>query len=197
MCGTAGSTPAAPSRIGNRRESNAFSTPMPLKPPSRPPSSLSDTGSKAAKQVSETPSTIGKTMLGKSIRANMNAPAPPSALKAARFSEGAMGPPTHKPRASLSSSTSSVVQSSLSRSSSARASSANATTTLSHHRRVSSSSLHHSLSSKAALMRSANAAADLSESDASSVAEEKENAAPTSGKSTPSRIARRSLLLPA
>ncbi|KAJ7222558.1 hypothetical protein GGX14DRAFT_429090 [Mycena pura] len=107
--GTAGSTPAQPSKIGHqRRDSALFSTPS---VGSRPPSVISDAGTDGG-------SASGTKMpaLGKSLRFNTSASKPATAPRAT----GSMGPPaapSTKPRASV---TGTPTPSSLSRSTSAR-----------------------------------------------------------------------------
>ncbi|TDL26867.1 hypothetical protein BD410DRAFT_819072 [Rickenella mellea] len=168
--GTGGSTPAPPSRAGNRRESGIF-TPVPM----RPPSSLSEAGSESIKR-SETPSTLGRTSsataaLGRSTKVNGSAStsvAPPSALKSARFVDGSMGPPPappSRPRASVGSM--STGPSAMSRSASSRPGSA-----MGVHRRGSSTPLEHETSMKNSLSRSTSVKGTVKE------IEEKENARP-------------------
>ena len=89
--GTAGGTPASAAKIpASRRESSIFATPSVVG--TRPPSALSDTDSIKERRLSQTPSTLTKSALGKSVRAN----GPISALGAStskRTLDGAMGPP--------------------------------------------------------------------------------------------------------
>ncbi|KLO17737.1 hypothetical protein SCHPADRAFT_994079 [Schizopora paradoxa] len=154
--------PSSAQRSGAaRRESALFTTPL----PSRPPSALSDTGSKATKAIT-TPSTASKpAVLGRSTRINNGSiDATPTASKA-------MPPPS---RAPLSSSTSSVLGRSVSAkpsTSSTKAPGVASSSTQGHHRRVSSTAL--SLASRTALMRSMSASSNMS--DSSSIAEDKEN----------------------
>ena len=88
--GTAGGTPASTAKIpASRRESSIFATPSVV---TRPPSAMSDTDSVKERRLSQTPSTLTKPALGKSIRAN----GPPSSLSAStskRVADGSMGPP--------------------------------------------------------------------------------------------------------
>ncbi|RDX44717.1 hypothetical protein OH76DRAFT_1045806 [Lentinus brumalis] len=89
--GTAGNTPASSAKVpASRRESSIFGTPSIA---TRPPSVLSDTGSTTKdRRMSETPSTITKPALGRSIRTN--GPSSASGSHAAkRAVDGAMGPP--------------------------------------------------------------------------------------------------------
>ncbi|RPD62165.1 hypothetical protein L227DRAFT_51616 [Lentinus tigrinus ALCF2SS1-6] len=89
--GTAGGTPAPTAKVpASRRESSIFGTPSVA---TRPPSVLSDAGSTTKdRRTSETPSTITKPALGRSIRAN--GPTSASGSHTAKRSlDGAMGPP--------------------------------------------------------------------------------------------------------
>ncbi|KAG9217924.1 hypothetical protein CCMSSC00406_0008565 [Pleurotus cornucopiae] len=96
--GTAGSTPAQPSKTAHhRRDSSAFSTPSISRPSSRPPSVISESGlSIKERKVTDTPAASAKIpALGKSIRANSTA-TPSIASKTSRGIEGSMGPPPNK-----------------------------------------------------------------------------------------------------
>lgn len=147
---------------------------------SRPPSAMSDTD-KALKQIGETPSTTGKTILGAHMRTNAPS-APPSTIKVKRLSTNAMGPPARS-RASLSSVTATP---SLLRSSSMRAAT---TQPILHHKRAASSTINGTLASKTALKRGVTG----NTSDASNTQEDKENTKPTPVKST---LIRRGSLVP-
>ncbi|TBU28291.1 hypothetical protein BD311DRAFT_839778 [Dichomitus squalens] len=89
--GTAGGTPASTAKIpAARRESSIFATPSVVG--TRPPSVMSDTDSVKDRRLSQTPSTLMKPALGRSIRTN----GPPSSLSAStskRAVDGSMGPP--------------------------------------------------------------------------------------------------------
>ncbi|EED84378.1 predicted protein [Postia placenta Mad-698-R] len=100
--GTAGSTPAAASKVPHqRRESSIFGTPS--VGGSRPSSALSDTvGTGRDRKSTDTPSTITKAALVKSARTN-GMSAPTHAAK--RSLEGAMGPPPAMSRSSSTSGT--------------------------------------------------------------------------------------------
>ncbi|KAF7420833.1 hypothetical protein PC9H_011351 [Pleurotus ostreatus] len=96
--GTAGSTPAQPSKTAHhRRDSSAFSTPSISRPSSRPPSVISESGlSIKERKITDTPAASAKIpALGKSIRANSTA-TPSIASKTSRGIEGSMGPPPNK-----------------------------------------------------------------------------------------------------
>ncbi|THH17486.1 hypothetical protein EW146_g3331 [Bondarzewia mesenterica] len=106
--GTAGTT-SAPSKVAqHRRESlSSFITPT----VSRPSSRLSGGGGDMARtgRLSEAPSTVKTSMLGKSVRANGSASttpvtsgtaSTPSTVKPIRSIDGSMGPPPAKPRMS-------------------------------------------------------------------------------------------------
>ncbi|KAJ8516870.1 hypothetical protein ONZ45_g5875 [Pleurotus djamor] len=142
--GTAGSTPAQPSKAAHhRRDSSAFSTPSVSRPPSRPPSVISETGlSIKANKTIDTPAASGKIpALGRSTRANTTI-TPSVVAKAARAIEGSMGPPPPNKRLSLTSTpTPSGRVSSLSRKISAGPSAFPAPPTHKPLRRTSSSSL--------------------------------------------------------
>ncbi|KAF4612113.1 hypothetical protein D9613_003841 [Agrocybe pediades] len=133
--GTAGSTPAQPSKNVHRRDSSIFSaTPL-----SRPPSVISDVGTDAGtakkerKPSTDTP-TPRASALAKSSRINTA-----SALKSRASVEGTMGPPSLKGRPSMGTPTpASGRNSALSRSSSAKAAMAPVAPTHVPHRRVSS-----------------------------------------------------------
>ncbi|KAF8172754.1 hypothetical protein K438DRAFT_1728681 [Mycena galopus ATCC 62051] len=92
--GTAGSTPAQPSKAAHRRDSAIFTTPS---MGSRPPSVLSDAGTDGG-------SASGKiAALGKSSRLNGSALSSSTSSKPAPRAAGSMGPPAPvtKPRASV------------------------------------------------------------------------------------------------
>ncbi|CCL98315.1 uncharacterized protein FIBRA_00309 [Fibroporia radiculosa] len=88
--GTAGGTPAQATKAPHhRRESSIFGTPNIAG--SRPSSALSDTNSTAKeRKPTDTPSTVTKAALAKSIRANVTGSA---TVTTKRSLEGAMGPP--------------------------------------------------------------------------------------------------------
>lgn len=144
--GTAGSTPAQPSKSVHRRDSSVFSaTPI---AGSRPPSVTSDSGTDATAprkeriNSSEIPQPVSARIaaLGKSARVNVttvtNATASSSATKVRPSVEGAMGPPPLKSRPSIVGTPTPTGRiSSLSRSSSARGT---VVTTPVPHRRVGS-----------------------------------------------------------
>ncbi|KAI0747217.1 hypothetical protein C8Q80DRAFT_1271994 [Daedaleopsis nitida] len=92
--GTAGGTPASTAKVpASRRESSIFGTPSVA---ARPPSALSDIGSTTKdRRVSETPSTISKSALQRSVRANgsMSSATSSTHTAAKRSVDGAMGPP--------------------------------------------------------------------------------------------------------
>ena len=100
--GTAGSTPAQPSKVAHRRDSSIFTSNVPI---SRPPSVMSDSGTDTGLgKGRSTPSDGGSTRplaLGKSSRVN-GTPINASASKPVRGIEGSMGPPPMKPRPSRS-----------------------------------------------------------------------------------------------
>jgi len=175
--GTAGSTPAQPSKTVHRRDSSVFS-PTPVTG-SRPPSVISDSGTDVVPPKKErissldTPQPVSARIaaLGKSARVNVNtsAPASSSSTKVRPSVEGAMGPPPLKSRPSLiGTPTPTGRVSSLSRSSSAKGAVA---TTPVPHRRVSS------VAGEQAQVRTKVSKARIVASPALSVAEldEKEN----------------------
>ncbi|KZT66598.1 hypothetical protein DAEQUDRAFT_674650 [Daedalea quercina L-15889] len=113
--GTAGATPAAPSKVPpHRRESSIFGTPS--VGGSRPSSVLSDTGSTMKSRFAETPSTVkgkavdtpstAKAALTRSVRAN--GPTTTTTTIRKRSLEGAMGPPPIISRTSSASGTTGV-----------------------------------------------------------------------------------------
>ncbi|PPQ66147.1 hypothetical protein CVT26_010870 [Gymnopilus dilepis] len=151
--GTAGSTPAQPSKTSHRRDSSIFSaTPLP-----RPPSAMSESGTDSAppstikkKSSSETSQSVSASAsgsaikisaLGKSSRVNATglSSTTSSAVKARPSVDNSMGPPALKSRPSITGTpTPSGRLSSLGRSSSARVSGAPAAPLHAPHRRVSS-----------------------------------------------------------
>ena len=175
LTGTAGSTSTVTSHA--RRESAAFTTPM----PSRPPSAQSEAGSKVTKGMDT--AITARTALGRTSRANSVTSGgngnvlPPSAIKikAPRPSSSFVPPSsTARPRASLSSSVSSLASStSLSRS-------VSAAPRVSTSQRRQSAILSRSLTSKDALSKGVafESSSALSDS-ASSISEGKENTMPT------------------
>jgi len=151
--GTAGSTPAQPSKVAHRRDSSIFNA----TPASRPPSALSDAGTdggsqpsttrkerKNSSETAQTASAARVSALAKSTRVNGSGFGTPSVTSSATKplrSEGSMGPPpvSLKPRASVNGTpTPSGRLSSLSRSASARSALTSPTATPIPHRRVSS-----------------------------------------------------------
>lgn len=103
--GTAGSTPAQPSKVGHYRESSVFSTPI----NSRPPSVMSDSG-----KEDKAPGSIkAPAALARSTRVNALGVTKPRL-------EGSMGPPPMKPRPSIATPTPATRAPPLSRSSSAK-----------------------------------------------------------------------------
>ncbi|KAL4251837.1 hypothetical protein AB1N83_013458 [Pleurotus pulmonarius] len=128
--GTAGSTPAQPSKTAHhpaqpsktahhRRDSSAFSTPSISRPSSRPPSVISESGlSIKERKGTDTPAALAKIpALGKSIRANSTA-TPSIVSKTSRGIEGSMGLPPNKRLSLVGTPTPSGRVSSLSRKSS-------------------------------------------------------------------------------
>jgi len=175
--GTAGSTPAQPSKTIHRRDSSVFSaTPV---AGARPPSVISDSGTDVAAprkeriNFVETPQPVSARIaaLGKSARVNVttNASASSSSVKVRPSVEGAMGPPPLKSRPSVVGTPTPTGRiPSLSRSSSARGA---VVTTPVLHRRVSS------VAGEQAQVRTKASKARIGASPALSVAEldEKEN----------------------
>lgn len=146
MRGTAGTTPAQPSKTAHqRRDSQAFTaTPV----ASRPSSVMSD-GSVASKERKLSTESAKIPALGKNTRVSNGSTTGAftlsASLKAARGIEGSMGPPpAGKPRVSMATPTPSgsrVPSSSLGRSSSARPSGHPATPVPASHRRGSSANM--------------------------------------------------------
>ena len=176
--GTAGSTPAQPSKAIHRRDSSVFSvTPV---AGSRPPSVISDSGTDVVAPRKErinsletTPQPVSARIaaLGKSARVNIttNASASSSGVKVRPSVEGSMGPPPLKSRPSVVGTPTPTGRiPSLSRSSSARGA---VVTTPVLHRRVSS------VAGEQAQVRTKASKARIGASPALSVAEldEKEN----------------------
>lgn len=106
--GTAGATPAPPTRAGARRDSAAFKTPIPRRPSSslsdgvrRPRASLSDT--ERSGKMSGVAPTAGKATLAKSTRPNVaSGPTVPTATvkKAPRLSDTSISAPPGRVRVS-------------------------------------------------------------------------------------------------
>lgn len=168
--GTAGSTPAQPSKASHhRRDSTVFSSTPSL---SRPSSVLSDSAkdsTKDQKLASDTPATVKSSVLAKTTRFNALAA---SASAKGHAIGGSMGPPPEKSRPSISGTPTPTARiSSLSRSTSAKPPVSTPITTP--HRRVSSATLEHSQTRLKNLRPapSASPAPSLSEKD------EKENVA--------------------
>lgn len=182
--GTAGGTPAPASKVhASRRESSIFGTPSVA---TRPPSVLSDTGSTTReRRGSETPSTISKPTLQKSIRANGPASTTTSSMAAKRPS-GVMGPPSSLGRSQSANATVSATPTRIPSGSSARATPSTIKAPgPGHARRMSASVLD---SSK---LRASTSSADklkklerLPSVSSASEPDEKENSAPSSTSST-------------
>lgn len=184
--GTAGSTPARPSKIHHRRESSALDN-TPVAP--RPSSILSDSDGresvlgnhrKLPSDPALTSSAIRISTLGKSMRVNSVVGSRPS-LKA----EGSMGPPLTRPRVSTSTPTPISRPSSVSSQASAASKSSIAPVTT---RRLSSSTFDRTQSKTAKQMTIASkgSSGNLNSSITSvSEAEEKENIAVGKGVPVP------------
>ncbi|KAJ7042789.1 hypothetical protein C8F04DRAFT_54305 [Mycena alexandri] len=158
--GTAGSTPAQPSKIGQRRDSAIFTTPS---IGSRPPSVISDAGTDTAS---------GKmAALGKSSRLNSSLTGSSTSKPAAPRASGSMGPPAPvtKPRVSVAGTPTPVARDPrgapvLSRSASAKPAMGSAPAPVSH-RRVASATLDHSTARAMKARASVNASPAPSEKE--------------------------------
>ncbi|KAI0765470.1 hypothetical protein C8Q74DRAFT_1205632 [Fomes fomentarius] len=180
--GTAGGTPAPVSKVpASRRESSIFGTPSVA---TRPPSVLSDTGSTTKeRRGSETPSTISKPTLQRSIRANGLA-STTAASTAVKRPSSVMGPPSSLGRSQSANATVSATPTRIPSGSSARATPSTIKAP-GHARRMSASVLD---SSK---LRASTSSADklkklerLPSVSSASEPDEKENSAPSSTSST-------------
>ncbi|KAF7326631.1 hypothetical protein MVEN_02599900 [Mycena venus] len=163
--GTAGSTPAQPSKIGQqRRDSSVFNTPS---VGSRPPSVLSDAGTDGG-------SASGAKMaaLGKSSRLNSGSALNSSTSKPASRAQGSMGPPAPvtKPRASVTGTPTPAAREAraapvLSRSASARPALTESTPAPAAHRRVVSATLDQATARVVKARQSVNASPAPSEKE--------------------------------